>query len=81
VPHVFNRFFRGDTPRNAQGTGLGLSIVKSIMQLHDGTVTVNSETGKGTEIVLGFPEAKQTKQPPLPHAATASARRVPVATN
>jgi len=66
VPHVFNRFFRGDAPRNAQGTGLGLSIVKSIMQIHDGTVAVQSEAGQGTVITLGFPDEKKTK----PLAAT-----------
>ncbi len=59
VPNVFNRFFRGDAPRTAQGTGLGLSIVKSIMQIHDGTVSVQSELGRGTVITLTFPDAKE----------------------
>ncbi len=58
VPHVFNRFFRGDAQRNAQGTGLGLAIVKSIMQSHDGEVSVESELNKGTVITLTFPNAK-----------------------
>ena len=58
VPHVFNRFFRGDAPRNAQGTGLGLAIVKSIMQVHDGHVAVQSELKKGTVVTLAFPDAK-----------------------
>ena len=61
VPHVFNRFFRGDATRNAQGTGLGLSIVKSIMQIHDGTVAMQSEAGQGTVITLGFPDEKKAK--------------------
>ncbi|MGH8094909.1 MAG: heavy metal sensor histidine kinase [Chthoniobacterales bacterium] len=60
VPNVFNRFFRGDAPRSAEGTGLGLSIVKSIMQIHDGTVFVQSELGKGTVITLFFPDSKET---------------------
>jgi len=58
VAHVFNRFFRGDAPRNAQGTGLGLAIVKSIMQIHDGDVSVQSERNKGTVVTLAFPDAK-----------------------
>ena len=58
VPHVFNRFFRGDAPRSAQGTGLGLAIVKSIMQIHDGDVSVQSELDKGTVVTLAFPDAK-----------------------
>jgi two-component system, OmpR family, heavy metal sensor histidine kinase CusS len=58
VPHVFNRFFRGDAQRNAQGTGLGLAIVKSIMQSHDGEVSVESELNKGTVVTLTFPDPK-----------------------
>ncbi len=54
VPNVFNRFFRGDAQRSAAGTGLGLSIVKSIMQIHDGSVSVQSERGKGTVVTLAF---------------------------
>src|SRR6185295_8539638 len=61
VPHVFNRFFRGDATRNAQGTGLGLSIVKSIMQIHDGSVAMQSEAGQGTVITLGFPDEKKAR--------------------
>ena len=58
VPHVFNRFFRGDAPRNAEGTGLGLAIVKSIMHVHEGDVSVQSELNKGTVVTLTFPDAK-----------------------
>ncbi len=58
VPHVFNRFFRGDAPRNSQGTGLGLAIVKSIMQVHDGDVSVSSELNQGTTVTLKFPDAQ-----------------------
>ena len=58
VPNVFNRFFRGDAPRSSHGSGLGLSIVKSIMQTHDGNVSVQSEVGRGTVVTLSFPNAK-----------------------
>lgn len=61
VPHVFNRFFRGDAPRSAEGTGLGLSIVKSIMQIHNGAVAVESQLGKGTVIRLSFPDANASE--------------------
>lgn len=55
LPHVFNRFYRGNSGGSGyQGTGLGLAIVKSIMTLHGGTVTVESETGKGTAVILHF---------------------------
>jgi signal transduction histidine kinase len=67
IPNVFNRFFRGDASRGSEGTGLGLSIVKSIMHIHRGEVTVESELGKGTVITLSFPDANgsEPSQPPL----------------
>ncbi len=54
---LFDRFYREDKARtiNTQGSGLGLSIVKSIMELHQGTITVNSKIGKGTSVILNFP--------------------------
>jgi two-component system, OmpR family, heavy metal sensor histidine kinase CusS len=58
LPNVFDRFFRGDAPRSSQGSGLGLSIVKSIMQVHDGNVSVQSDVGQGTMVALRFPHPK-----------------------
>jgi two-component system, OmpR family, heavy metal sensor histidine kinase CusS len=57
---VFDRLYRVDvsrTQRNgtAVGLGLGLSIVKSIASLHDGSVTIKSEIGKGTAVTILFP--------------------------
>jgi two-component system heavy metal sensor histidine kinase CusS len=59
LPNVFDRFFRGDAPRSSQGSGLGLSIVKSIMQIHDGNVSVQSDVGRGTVVTLRFPDPKR----------------------
>jgi signal transduction histidine kinase len=54
---IFDRFYRADKARtkNTQGSGLGLSLVKSIINLHQGTVTVKSEPGVGTTVILRFP--------------------------
>jgi signal transduction histidine kinase len=60
LPNVFDRFFGGDAPRSSQGSGLGLSIVKSIMQIHDGNVSVQSDVGRGTVMTLRFPDPKHS---------------------
>lgn len=57
LPHVFDRFYRADPARSSEGrnVGLGLPIVKSIADLHGGTVTAASEVGRGTRVALTFP--------------------------
>jgi len=61
LPRVFDRFYRSSEARtlNAQGTGLGLAIVRSIMELHRGSVTIDSAPGRGTAVTLRFPLASQ----------------------
>ena len=57
LPHIFERFYRGQGVRQSKiyGTGLGLAIVKEIVELHDGSIEVNSEFGKGSTFVIMFP--------------------------
>ncbi len=57
LPRVFDRFFRAERTRShfPKGLGLGLSIVKSIMDFHQGQVSIQSEVNKGTMMVLRFP--------------------------
>jgi|SRR5579884_894711 len=55
---VFERFYRGsDGGQASPGTGLGLSIVKSLVELHDGEVAVDSEPGRGTVFYVRLPAA------------------------
>jgi len=53
VKHVMEPFYT--TKPAGKGTGLGLSMVFNTVQAHGGTVAVNSEAGRGTQIVLTFP--------------------------
>jgi len=56
LPHVSERFYRGDNSRSTPGNGLGLSYVTSIVRAHDGNIIINSEPGKGTVVVIRFPK-------------------------
>ncbi|MEL6816594.1 MAG: ATP-binding protein, partial [Cyanobacteria bacterium J06598_3] len=52
---IFDWFFQGDHMR--AGSGLGLHLSKRIAQMHDGTLTVDSELGKGSTFTLALPRA------------------------
>jgi signal transduction histidine kinase len=60
IRKIFDRFYQADTSlsRRAEGTGLGLSIVKFIVDAHKGTISVDSEPGRGTTFTIRLP-AKQ----------------------
>ena len=57
LPRLFERFYRAEKSRSRDegGTGLGLSIVKHIVQVHNGTVDVQSEPGKGSIFRIKIP--------------------------
>jgi two-component system heavy metal sensor histidine kinase CusS len=60
LPRVFDRFYRAESSRSSDGAGLGLALVKSIIDLHGGSATIQSEVGHGTTIKLTFPAAPST---------------------
>jgi len=69
LPHIFERFFqsRAAADTSATGTGIGLNMVQEMVQLHGGTVAVESTVGKGTTFTVTLPTDRPTRQTqPLP---------------
>jgi two-component system, OmpR family, manganese sensing sensor histidine kinase len=60
LPHLFDRFYRVDPARTANfsdassGSGLGLAIVRSIVNSHQGEISINSQVGLGTTVIVTF---------------------------
>ena len=57
LQRVCERFYRADASGKIPGTGLGMSIVKEIVELHGGTLQLNSTVGSGTQVTLWLPTA------------------------
>jgi heavy metal sensor kinase len=55
IPYIFERFYRGDKSRSGSGFGLGLSISKSIVEAHNGQISVKSVLGQGVEFKVSLP--------------------------
>ncbi len=66
LPYIFNRFFRADEARTHSagkaGMGLGLSISKKIINLHGGSIVVESVEEKGTTVIIKLPRSKTLKK-------------------
>ncbi len=61
---IFDRFKQVDKSlsRNTEGTGVGLSLVKSIVELHGGSIIAESEFGKGSKFTVMIPSGKVLKE-------------------
>ena len=61
LPHIFERFYRGDHSRNRAtgGSGLGLAIAKALVEAYGGSIAVASSSGTGTRMTVEFPVPEQ----------------------
>ena len=63
MPQIFERFYKSDRSRSLDknGMGLGLYIVKTVINLHQGEITVRSVAGEYTEFSFWVPAATETE--------------------
>lgn len=62
LPMIFDRFFQADKI-NPSGSGIGLALAKAFVELHQGTITVESEEGKGTTFTITLPVVHTENKP------------------
>ena len=55
LPHIWKRLYRGENGRSEKGIGLGLSLVKSIVEAHKGSVSVETKLGEGSCFIIKLP--------------------------
>lgn len=67
INNIFDRFVQEDKSlsRKQEGSGLGLALVKSLVEMHNGSVRVKSELGKGSEFTITLPAKKVVKNEQL----------------
>ena len=59
LPHIFERFYRGEAERQREGSGLGLAIAQWIAEGHGGVISVRSIEGHGAEFIVDLPLASE----------------------
>ena len=64
LERVFDRFFRAedDAVKQVAGTGLGLAIVRGLVEMHGGTITVESAPGQGSTFTINLPQVQEDRE-------------------
>ncbi len=62
LPFIFEKFYKSKLKQNEKGTGLGLMIARQIALKHGGTVSVQSEKGRGTKFTFVFDECTSMEE-------------------
>jgi signal transduction histidine kinase len=73
MPHIFDRFYRGEKSRarHTGGAGLGLAISKAIVEAHGGAISVENSPGGGARFVFTLPAVEDVRsRDELRHAGT-----------
>jgi signal transduction histidine kinase len=80
IPHLFDPYYQATRGDQGIGTGLGLSIIKYLIELHGGSISVESVPGTGSIFTVRLPkvgtiDTTPTARNDAPPIATASAKR------
>lgn len=74
LPKVFERFESRTQGSRHRGAGLGLALAKSFVELHGGTISLESEIGRGTRVTVRFPEQQPVAGLPAAARSPATSR-------
>ena len=82
LPRIFDRFYQveGNDTAAHEGTGIGLDLTKKLIELHKGTIAVESEEGKGTTFTIGIPLGNGHLRPEEVHEEVSGGRQMQQAT-